>query len=99
LISFTLPAAGKKVLNYSALCVVGGPTSGWGDIDIYVNGVVVAPTAGIEAFCHGGSQWSRHSIILVMQGQLGLNTVQIVGRVYNGGTFFSLGKSALVIHD
>src|SRR5829696_5579669 len=99
LITFNLPAAGKKVLSYSAVCVAGTTSGAIGDIDIYVNAVVLAPTDGTDPFCHGGNQRSRHSIILVIQGKLGLNTVQIVGKVLNGGTYFKISDSSLVMHD
>ena len=99
LITFNLPAAGKKVLNYSAACAVLGPSYAYGDLDIYVNDLAVAPTASAGAFCPGGSISGTHTIILVIQGKLGLNTVQIVGRVVNGGNAFNINASSLVIHD
>jgi hypothetical protein len=81
LITFNLPAAGKKALNYSAACAVLGPSYAYGDLDIYVNDLAAAPTASAGAFCPGGSISGTHTIILAIQGKLGLNTVQIVGRL------------------
>ena len=48
-LNFNLAAAGKKVLTFSAYCAVNSPagyTTAWLDVDIVVNGVVVAPTPG-----------------------------------------------------
>ncbi|MGH8204863.1 MAG: hypothetical protein ACREST_09655, partial [Steroidobacteraceae bacterium] len=70
-LNFKLASAGKKILTYSAECAVNAPAGSSGshlDLDIYVNGVVVAPTVGaIDAFCTsngttGFGSWVRSSI-------------------------------------
>src|SRR5262245_50796702 len=64
-LSFKLSSRGKKVLTYSAECIVYGAEGGggWLDLDIYVNGVVVAPTVGSsDIFCSQNGGWSRASI-------------------------------------
>jgi hypothetical protein len=107
-VGFNLPAAGRKILTYSAECAVNaaaGSTSAWMDLDIIVNGVVVAPTAGtLDAFCSsngsaGFDGWARNSITVVITGLAGANTVRIQARGNNGATGLWLGESALVVHD
>jgi len=99
-VSFNLPAAGKKVLSYSVWCVAGGPTNSFIDLDIVVNGIIVAPTVGhLDRFCGVDGRSSRPSITLVIQGEEGPNTVKIVAYRNNGATVVSLGASALVVHD
>jgi hypothetical protein len=107
-ISFNLSSAGKKVLTYSAECAAFAPLGygGWLDIDIYVNGVIVAPTANNEdAFCtaHGAEdddpRYVRASITVAIQGILGNNTIRIKARGSGGATGLWLGDSALVVYD
>jgi len=99
-VSFDLPASGKKVLTYSASCNAGGDVNAYIDLDIVVNGVVVAPTVGGEdSFCGSDARNVRPSITLVIQGVEGPNTVKIVLKKHNGATGVSLGASSLVIHD
>jgi hypothetical protein len=107
-LTFNLPAAGRKVLTYSAECAVNaaaGSSSAWLDLDIIVNGAVVAPTVGVnDAFCTsngtaGSDGWSRNSITVVIAGLAGANTVRVQARGNNGATGLWLGDSALVIHD
>jgi hypothetical protein len=109
-VNFTLGSAGKKVLKFSAGCGVNAPygnTSAWLDLDIIVNGVIVAPTVGSgDPFCSsngkgggtpGGSV--RSSIIVPIQGIQGNNTVTIVARGNGGALGLFLANSSLVIHD
>ena len=106
-LNFTLPSAGKKVLTYSAECAVDAPagTFGWVTLDIYVNGVVVAPTVGTtDPFCSGNGAagfdgYVRASITIPVQGISGGNTVQIKARGGSNATGLWLGDSALVIYD
>src|SRR5262245_48475808 len=74
-LSFNLTSAGKKVLTYSAECAVTAlpDYNPWLDLDIYVNGVIVAPTVGDQdAFCtssgtaDNGFVWFRASITVVI---------------------------------
>lgn len=107
-LSFKLPTAGKKVLTYSAECAVNsfaGNHYAWLDLDVYVNGNVVAATqAGTDAFCSangfpGFDSYVRASITLVIQGKKGSNTVRIQARPSFDATGIWLQDSALVIHD
>ncbi|MBN8510384.1 MAG: hypothetical protein J0L57_17465 [Burkholderiales bacterium] len=107
-VGFALPAAGRKVLTYSAECAVNAPAgnnTAWLDIDIIVNGVVVPPTVGTgDAFCDangtaGFDGWARNSITVVITGLAGANTVRVVARGNGGATGLWLGQSALVVHD
>lgn len=107
-LTFNLPAAGRKVLTYSAECAVNAPINNngaWLDIDIIVNGAAVTPTGGsADAFCDsngtaGFDGWARHSITVVIAGQAGANTVSIQARGNSGATGIWLSDSALVIHD
>jgi hypothetical protein len=102
-LSFKLSSPSKKVLTYSAYCTVYGVEGGggWLDLDIYVNGVVVAPTIGSsDIFCSQNGGWSRASITVPIQGISGDNTIRIKARL-NGSSYVGLwlGESALVIYD
>jgi|SRR5687767_7848789 len=106
-LSFSLPSAGKKILTYSAECAVDAPagSNGWLTLDIYVNGVVVAPTVGTtDPFCSGNGTagfdgYVRASITIPIQGISGGNIVQIKARGGSGATGLWLGDGALVIYD
>jgi hypothetical protein len=109
-LSFNLGSPGKKVLTYSAICAVGaqaGDADATLDLDIYVNGVIVAPTAtgGYQGvFCSSNGTdafdgWTRPSITIPIQGISGNNTVRIRARGSSDGSAFWLGNSALVIYD
>jgi hypothetical protein len=107
-LSFTLGSAGKKILTFSAICSVDGPAGdalSWLDLDILVNGVVVAPTVGNDdAFCSasgksGPYQYVRASITIPIQGLAGTNYVQVKAR----GNYLARGmyfyNSTLVVLD
>ena len=111
-LTFTLGSAGKKVLKFSAGCGVHAPvgnTGAWLDLDIIVNGIVVAPTVGSgDPFCSSNGKGpgtisvggaGRSSIIVPIQGLQGNNTVTIVARGNGGASGLFLSKSSLVIHD
>jgi hypothetical protein len=114
-LTFNLASAGKKVLTFSAVCAVAAP--GWEfykdahlDLDIYVNGLRVAPTIGTlpttpDAFCSHGysppglSGVIRASITVPIQGNAGYNAVQIKAKGQGGATGFFLANTSLVIYD
>ena len=107
-LNFNLSSAGKKVLTYSALCAVQAPpgdATAFLDLDIYVNGVVVAPTVGNrDAFCSasgtgGLDGWVRASITVPIQGIAGTNTVSIKARGTFNATWLFLSDAALLILD
>ena len=104
-LKFKLSGAGKKVLTYSATGAVYGPMGAWLDLDIYVNGVIVAPTVGGgDPFCGANETtqadgWIRASITVPIQGISGDNTVQIKARRSWNATGMWFGNSALVIYD
>jgi len=113
-LNFNLPSAGKKVLTFSAICSVEYPDV-YGmhahlELDIYVNGLRVAPTSGgglpvPDAFCSHGyapaglGPWTRASITVPIQGIKGPNVVQIKARGESGATGLYLSRTSLVIHD
>jgi hypothetical protein len=107
-LNFTLASAGKKVLTFSAVCSVRAPTGdslSWVDLDIVVNGVVVAPTVGNDdAFCSANGTASyddyvRATITIPIKGVAGNNTVQIKARGnYNTMDMYFL-SSALLVFD
>ncbi len=108
IVTFNLPAAGRKVLTFSSECAVSaaaGNSSAWSDIDIIVNGAVVAPTVGsADAFCSANGTavfdgWETNAITVVIQGVAGANTVRILGRPNGGATGIWFGERALVVHD
>jgi hypothetical protein len=105
-LSFTLASAGKKVLTFSAMCSVRAPAGdflSWVDLDIVVNGVVVAPTVGNDdAFCSangtsGYDDYVRATITIPIQGVAGSNTVQIKARGnYNTMDMYFLNSTLMV---
>jgi hypothetical protein len=109
-LNFTLGSAGKRVLKFSAGCGVNAPvgnTTAWLDLDIIVNGVIVAPTVGSgDPFCSSNGKGAaifggsvRSSIIVPIEGIKGNNTVTIVARGNAGASGLFLANSALEIHD
>jgi len=113
-LNFNLSSAGKKILTYSAGCAVNAPTgntAAFVQLDIYVNGVIVAPTngdalSGEDPFCSANGVFGftdgqvRASITVPIQGIKGNNTIQIKAQGNGLGVAgFLLGKSALVIYD
>jgi hypothetical protein len=108
--TFKLSSAAKKILTYSAACAVSAPagnTAAYVELDIYVNGVIVAPTAEYgDPFCSANGVFGftdgmvRASITVPIEGISGNNTIQIKAQG-NGLGFagFLLGNSALVIYD
>ena len=107
-VTFNLPAAGKKVLTFSAECsvnAVAGNDQAWLDIDIIVNGVIVPVTnQPFDAFCPadgsaGFSGYVRASITVLVNGLLGNNTVRIRAKGWGGATGISVSDTALMIHD
>jgi hypothetical protein len=107
-LNFTLASAGKKVLTFSAVCSVRAPAGdalSWVDLDIVVNGVVVAPTIGNDdAFCSANGtasydDYARTSITIPIRGVAGNNTIQIKARGnYNTMDMYFL-NSVLVVLD
>lgn len=106
-LSFSLASAGKKLLTFSSECAVNAPTGIYGDyldLDIVVNGVVVAPTVDGSPFCSANGTgffdgYIRTSITIPIQGKAGTNTVQIKASGSANVTGMWLGASALVIYD
>ena len=108
IVTFNLPAAGKKVLTFSAECSVdaaAGNFGAWVDIDIIVNGIVVPVTnQTADGFCSadgtaGFSGWVRPSITVQVNGVLGNNTVRIRAKGQGGATGIWVSDTALMIHD
>jgi hypothetical protein len=105
-LSFKLGSAGKKVLTYSASCAVGATFNDYLELDIYVNGVIVAPTTSLyDAFCtsnglgrEAAGPHTLASITVPIEGITGNNTVQIKVKGYSGSVLW-LSDSALVIYD
>ena len=107
-LSFTLASAGQKVLTFSAICSVNAPADdalSWLDLDIVVNGVVVAPTVGgDDAFCSAngtisGDGYVQASITIPIQGISGNNTIQIKARGNYQASGLRFDKSSLVVFD
>jgi hypothetical protein len=101
-------SSGVRVLTFSASCAVlanAGDTSAWVDLDIVVNGQVVAPTAGTHnQFCNAnGSGWysgyTRASITIPINVVAGANTIRVFARRFFYAQGFSLADSSLVIHQ
>lgn len=104
---FRAAKAGTFVLTFSAECAADNgtsSTSGWVDVDVEVNGVVVSPTVGSsDAFCSpngtvGHDGWVRASISVPVNLVAGSNTVRVLGGL-NGLTSGWIGDTAIVVHD
>lgn len=104
---FNQGGATPRVLTYSAECTVDAPAGNnfaWLDIDVYVNGVAVPPTAGTaDAFCSadgvaGFGGYTRPSITIAINPVAGANSVRILARLNAGATGGWLGDSALVVY-
>jgi hypothetical protein len=84
---------------------VPGFTTAWLDVDIVVNGVVVAPTSGSgDPFCssNGSGQFDgyvRTSTTVTIQAKEGSNSVRILARGSPQALGLLLGATSLVIHD
>jgi hypothetical protein len=98
--TFNLNSPGKKVLTYSVVC---GVRSLYVDLDIIVNGVVVAPTLGVAQFCGAtGNEpimFAQRSITVAIQGVKGTNTLRILASGDSSSTEFVFRASSLVVHD
>jgi hypothetical protein len=93
-------------VTYSAECSVNAPagdTASWIDIDLEVNGVAAAPTAGSsDAFCGangtlGFDGWIRPSISTTVRLVAGANTIRVLGRLDFAATGGWLSDSAIVV--
>jgi hypothetical protein len=110
-LSFNLASAGKKVVSFSAVCRVFAPSGEFYedahlDLDIYVNGLRAAPTAGTnlspipdDAFCSRASGLTRASITVPIQGIAGNNVVQVKARGQSGASGLYLSRMSLVVYD
>lgn len=107
-LSFNSAKAGRFVLTFSAECSADTGTTtatGWTEIDVEVNGVIVAPTVGSsDAFCSpnntaGHDSWIRPSITLPVTLVAGANTVRVLGKFVAPVTSGWLADTAIVIHD
>ena len=80
-----------------------GSSGAWVDIDVRMNGVAIAPTAGSpDAFCSsngtaGFDGYVRASITLRVPIIVGNNTLTVLGRLNNGATGGWLSDSAVVV--
>jgi hypothetical protein len=106
-ITFNARKAGQRLLTFSAECAVGAPAGdedAWLDIDILVNGVAQAPTAGSgDAFCSANGtaatdHWIRPSITIRIPVIEGANSVSVQARGNAGATLLWIGDSSLVVH-
>lgn len=107
-LTFNSAKAGRYVLTFSAECSADNGTttpSGWTEIDVEVNGVIVAPTVGSsDAFCApnttvGHDGWIRPSITLPVTLVAGVNNVRVLGKIAAPVTSGWLADTAIVIHD
>lgn len=95
--------AGTYLLTFSGECDVAGPIGSWLDIDLQVNGVVVAPTVGsADAFCSGQwpgglGGWSHPSITTAVTLNAGSNTVRVLARLNGGATLGFIDDISLVV--
>lgn len=107
-ITFNAAKAGTYVLAFSAECSADNgstSTSGWVDIDVEVNGVVMAPTIGSsDAFCApngtvGHDGWLRPAITMPIKLVAGSNTIRVLGGLNAGVTSGWLSDTAVVVDN
>jgi len=101
-------AAGVYVATFSAECSVDAPAGNnfaWVDIDLEVNGAVVAPTIGTsDAFCSadgvaGFGGYNRPSITVPVRLNAGANAIRVLGKFQAGATGGWISDSSLVVHQ
>lgn len=107
-VTFTAPAPGAYLVTYSAECSVdagAGDRTAYLDIDLQMDGVPIAPTAGdADALCTangdpGHDGWVRRSITVGAFLSGGTHTLRVLGRLNNAALGGWLGDSAIVIHQ
>lgn len=107
-VTFTAPSAGTYLVTYSAECSVNaaeGDRSAYLDIDLQMDGVPIAPTAGNgDALCAangvaGHNGWVRRSITVATSLSSGTHVLKVLGRLNNASLGGSLGDSAIVVHQ
>lgn len=107
-LSFNSSKAAKAMLTFSAECSASNGTvtpSGWVEIDIEVNGVIVSPTTGSsDAFCAPNDTaahdaWIRPSITVPVNVVAGANTVRVLGKFVAPVNSGWLADTAIVIND
>lgn len=100
--------AAVYVATFSAECSVDAPAGNnfaWVDIDLEVNGVVVAPTVGTsDAFCSadgvaGFGGYTRPSITVPIRLNAGSNNIRVLGKFQAGATGGWVSDSSLVVHQ
>jgi hypothetical protein len=103
-----ITTAAVYVLTFSGECSVDAPagnSSAWVDLDILVDGVAAAPTAGtFDAFCGangtlGFDNWVRPSITVPVRLTVGAHTIQVQGRLNSGATGGWVSDISVVLHQ
>jgi hypothetical protein len=98
-LAFSLTAKSKIMFTYSAECA---STAGYGSIQIIVDNVAIAPTAGTDdAFCTS-SEWVTASKSVVKTLNAGAHSVRIQATAVGGdGTtkYIRLDDANLIIQD
>ena len=97
---------GKKfvAITFSAECAVQGSEFAWLGIDIVVDDVVVAPSAGDDAFCSGNGTdtgrdgWLTASRTVAVKLGSGEHTVKVVAELVGSAEGW-IGDSSLTIID
>ena len=92
--TFSFSGSGRFTIFYTAECAA----SGYADIDIYVDGIPLAPTGGNDqdSFCDFDTRGAMHTAT-ARTGTLatGTHVVHIMGKANDGGAFLS--DSSLLI--
>jgi hypothetical protein len=84
-VSVFMPAAGPLVALFNAECSVKGTTdTKWLDINVYIDGVLVAPSSGDNAFCtstgdNALDHWVSASTNGVRNVAAGFHTIRVRG--------------------
>jgi hypothetical protein len=101
--------AGLYVITYSAECSVQEPAGNsydaYVEIDMEVNGLAVAATAGdFDIFCGADgvadfSGFTHPSVTMVAQLNAGPNNVRVLGKFHGGATAGWISSSSLVVQQ
>jgi hypothetical protein len=101
---FTLPAAAKVAITFSAECAAAGDADSFIDIDIQVDGVAVPGTQShTDLFCgHNGGTldvdgFTHPSVTAVKSLSAGPHIVTVLGRLDAGATAGRLSDSVTVV--
>lgn len=104
-VSFNLPAPTRVVVTYTAECAVAGNGLGFVSVEIVVDGVPRAPTAGLDdRFCSSdhtpaADRPAMHSVSVPLGLAAGPHTVRVRATAPVAGAFAVIDDSTIAVHE